>query len=120
MKATEITGGCLMTNKEQRRQEWTARIKDYKTSGQTMTVWCSANGCSIEQLKYWLRKLKNASIAEAASVPVRWTSLSTNDAPAFTPSPPLIVHVGPLRIELQPGFDPGLLLSVVKALQPLC
>lgn len=40
-----------MTNKEQRRQEWTARIEDYKSSGQTMAVWCCANGRSIEQLK---------------------------------------------------------------------
>lgn len=99
---------------EQRRQEWTARIEDYKASGKTMAAWCSANGYNIEQLKYWLRKFKNAS------VPVRWTSLSMNDGPALTSAPPLILHVGPTHIVLQPGFDPGLLLSVVKALQPLC
>ncbi len=45
-----------MTNKEQRRQEWAARIENYKASGQTMAVWCSANGGNIEQLKYWLCK----------------------------------------------------------------
>ena len=120
MKATEITGGCLMTNKEQRRQEWAARIEDYKTSGQTIAAWCSANGRNIEQLKYWLRKFKNASIVEVAPVPVHWTSLTMNDGPASISSPPLILHVGPTHIQLQPGFDPGLLLSVVKALQPLC
>ncbi|TXK67403.1 IS66 family insertion sequence element accessory protein TnpA [Paenibacillus sp. N3.4] len=110
-----------MTNKEQRRQEWAARIENYKASGQTMAVWCSANGGNIEQLKYWLRKFKNASISEAkaASIPVRWTSLTTSDSPAF-PSSSLILHVGPTRIELESGFDPDLLLSVVKTLQPLC
>lgn len=108
-----------MTNKEQRRHEWAARIEDYKTSGQTMAAWCNINGCNIEQLKYWLRKFKNASILEAESVPVRWTPLSANDLPAF-PSSTLIVRVGPTRIELEPGFNEKLLLTVVKALQPLC
>jgi hypothetical protein len=31
-----------MTTKEQRRQEWIARIADYKTSGLTMSSWCAA------------------------------------------------------------------------------
>lgn len=31
-------GGCPMTTKEQRRQEWTARIADYKASGLTMSA----------------------------------------------------------------------------------
>lgn len=108
-----------MTNKEQRRQEWAARIKDYKASGQTMAVWCSSNGGSIQQLKYWLRKFKNASSAKPVSASVRWTSISTNEVPSL-PSSSLILHLGPTRIELEPGFNPDLLLSVVKTLQPLC
>ncbi len=108
-----------MTNKEQRRQEWAARIEDYKRSGQTMLAWCSVNGRNVEQLKYWLRKFKSASISESVSAPVRWTPLSANDLPAFSSSA-LIVHVGPARIELEPGFDERLLLSAVKALQSLC
>lgn len=108
-----------MTNNEQRRQEWEARLADYRASGLTMSAWCSANQRSMDQLKYWLRKFKNAPATEAVSVPVRWTPLVTNDTPAVN-STPLIVHVSPSSIELHPGFEPGLLRSVVQALQPLC
>jgi hypothetical protein len=109
-----------MTNQEQRRQEWAIRIADYRASGLAMAAWCSANERSMDQLKYWIRKLKNVPVTEAVSTQVRWTPLSTTDAPANNSSPTLIVHVGSSRIELQPGFDPSLLRSVVKALQLLC
>ncbi len=109
-----------MTNKEQRRQEWATRLADYRASGLTMVAWCNSNGRSMDQLKYWLRKLKNNPVTEGASTPIRWTSLSTDDASSNLSSPSLIVHVGPSRIELQSGFDPALLRSVVQALQPLC
>ncbi len=43
-----------MSNKEVRRQTWLARITAYKQSGQTMKVWCGAQGVTRDQLKYWL------------------------------------------------------------------
>lgn len=50
-----------MTTREQRRREWVTRIADYRSSGLTMTAWCTANHFSKEQLKYWLRKTKEDS-----------------------------------------------------------
>jgi hypothetical protein len=44
-----------MTPNEQRRQEWSERIVNYRTSGLTMPAWCTANGHTLDQLKYWLR-----------------------------------------------------------------
>ncbi|WJQ81091.1 IS66 family insertion sequence element accessory protein TnpA [Brevibacillus brevis] len=43
-----------MNAKEQRRQDWYVRIEAYRASGLTMKAWCTANQCSVEQLKYWL------------------------------------------------------------------
>ncbi|WP_379463281.1 IS66 family insertion sequence element accessory protein TnpA [Paenibacillus sp. NPDC056579] len=33
----------------------------YRASGLTMKAWCNANQCSVEQLKYWLYKIKRGS-----------------------------------------------------------
>jgi hypothetical protein len=64
-----------MTTKEQRRQEWTARIADYKASGLTMSAWCDAHHVTKEQLKYWLRKLKVVP-SEAVTAPTHWVPLT--------------------------------------------
>jgi len=106
-----------MTDKEQRQRQWQERISAYRASGLTLKAWCAANGCTIDQMKYWLYKSKVPNSST--------TTLSTDSAqkPRFVPlavSPDveasLLLRVGPAQIELRPGFDPRLLREVVKAL----
>lgn len=54
-------------DKQQRLQEWLARITDFKSSGLTMSAWCQAHGQTIHQLKYWLRKLNEPSSSTSSS-----------------------------------------------------
>ena len=49
-----------MTKAEQRQQQWTERIRDYQASGRTMSAWCDAQGVTLHQLKYWLRKIDSS------------------------------------------------------------
>lgn len=37
-----------MTAKEQLCQLWAARIADYRASGLTMSAWCAANSCTVQ------------------------------------------------------------------------
>lgn len=37
-----------MNAKEQRRQDWQARIAAYRASGLSMKAWCNAKECSVE------------------------------------------------------------------------
>lgn len=106
-----------MTDKEQRRQLWQERISAYRASGLTLKAWCAANGCTIDQMKYWLYKSKESNSST--------TTISTDSAqkPRFVPlavstdvEASLLLRVGPAQIELRPGFDPRLLRDVVKAL----
>jgi hypothetical protein len=105
-----------MTDKEQLRQQWQDRIIAYRTSGLTLKAWCAMNGCSVDQMKYWLYKSKKSKSPT--------TAISTEaQKPRFVPltvSPdaetPLLLRIGPAQIELRPGFDPRLLREVVKAL----
>ncbi|WP_159888746.1 IS66 family insertion sequence element accessory protein TnpA [Paenibacillus puerhi] len=108
-----------MSNKEQRRKEWSGRIAAYKASGRTMATWCAANGCTMDQLKYWLRKTKkNPLPAEAPVYSPRFVPLTVIGQPEAPSS--LVVRVGQASIELQSGFDPGLLRSIVLALETPC
>lgn len=109
-----------MTKKEQRREEWIARVADYQASGQTMKAWCAANHTSKDQLRYWLRTLKNRPSSSAAEPAARFVPLSICESSTVASSPTLFVHVGTARIELQAGFDAQLLRQVVAALNAPC
>ncbi|MEK5060521.1 hypothetical protein BK126_04625 [Paenibacillus sp. FSL H7-0326] len=106
-------------DKHQRLQEWTARIKDLKTSGLTMSAWCEAHGHSIHQLKYWLRKSNHSS--SSASSSATWLPL-TIASPSADPSSPssFVVRVGHAEIEVRAGFHPELLREIVRALELPC
>jgi hypothetical protein len=106
-----------MNPKDQLRQLWAARIADYRASGLTMSAWCAANQCTINQLKYWLYKAKNMPPSPSSASSPRWVPLTVADSQPKAPvSSALVVCIGQVRIELHPGFDPQLLREVVHAL----
>jgi transposase-like protein len=109
-----------MTRKELRRNEWIARIADYRASGQSMQAWSNQNHVSKDQLRYWLRTLRDHT-APAETSPTRFVPLILQDPVPHAPSTAsLHIHVGSARIELASGFDPRLLREVVAALSPSC
>jgi len=107
-----------MTPQEQRRQLWAARIADFRASGLTMSAWCAANHCTIDQLKYWLYKAKNLSPSPSSVPSTHFVPLMVTDPHPTTDDAPLslVVCIGKARIELQNGFDPGLPRDVVRVL----
>lgn len=102
-----------MNKKEQRLQEWTTRIANYRASGLTMAAWCQANQCTKETLKYWLRKTNASPSASQVSSP-HFVPLNVSQASA---SAALLVQIGHVKIEVHTGFDPQLLREVVQALE---
>ncbi len=95
--------------KAERQSLWAARITKFKESGQSVLSWCAHNDVKPNQLWYWLRKEKQASTDTALS----WLPINLSDAGIQTS---LLVRVGLVAVEVRPGFDPKLLLSVVKTL----
>jgi hypothetical protein len=109
-----------MTTKEQRLHEWTARVADYKASGLTMSAWCTANHFTMDQLKYWIRKMKDVPSSAVPTPSTRWVPLSVADHASAVSASSLVVRIGQASIVLQAGFDPQLLREVVQALKALC
>ncbi|WP_430042357.1 IS66 family insertion sequence element accessory protein TnpA [Paenibacillus dokdonensis] len=57
-----------------------------------MSAWCSANNRSVEQLKYWLRKLKSASSPSTQQAPFsQWVPLTLTPYLAPTRPGPLLL-----------------------------
>jgi hypothetical protein len=103
----EICKGGFFMTKVERQNIWVSRIAEFKASGQSVPAWCTAHDVNPNQLWYWLRKENKAS-AETT-----WLPLDLSDAD-FQNS--LLVRVGQIAVEVKPGFDPKLLLDVVRTL----
>lgn len=91
--------------RQERRSLWATRIADYRASGQSQAAWCAQHGLKIHQFRYWLKKQSQT----AEDTPTRWLSLDLANAP-------VVIRVGQVTVEVQPGFDPDLLRDVVRTL----
>lgn len=109
-----------MSRKEVLRHTWIARVTAYKQSGQTMKVWCSEQGVTVDQLKYWLRKFKSEAGGSGSPALTSFVPLVCEASSHSPSSASLRLHVGRVHIEVSAGFDPGLLRDVVATLGDSC
>jgi hypothetical protein len=95
------------------RNEWEQRIDDYKSSGQTQAKWCEANGISIHQFNYWKKRIKNQQMDKEDN---SWVPLVIEDSKPFQ-CESLLIKIGSVSIEVNPGFNPTLLTEAIKVLK---
>lgn len=94
--------------RQELRNQWAARVADYRASGLSVSAWCAKQQLKPHQLRYWLKKDSQT----AGDAPARWLSLDLRDLA----KPPLVIRVGRVIVEVQPGFDRDLLRDVVHTL----
>lgn len=99
------------------RAEWQTRIADYQRSGLSAAAWCATHDVKLHQLQYWTRRLAHP-VAGAPADP-QWAPMTVVGGDAL-PEEALALQVGPAVVTVRPGFDPALLVAVVRALAPLC
>lgn len=98
------------------QSEWEARIAEYRASGLSAAAWSVANGVSVHRLYYWLKKFRDTdaqTVPQAQWLPVAFESSGSREDC-------LHVRIGQAIIEVKPGFDPALLIEVVRSLAKLC
>lgn len=107
-----------MTRAEQRK-EWETRVAEYRSSGQSVKAWCSAHNVKPHQLGYWLKRhqVQDDSPFIAAT---QWLPLEIREQAFRDKDSVLRVRVGEASIEVRPGFDPELLVEVVRILITRC
>lgn len=96
-------------SKQELRRIWSARVTEFKASGQSVPAWCKEQDLKPHQLRYWLRKDRESS------KPPEWIPLNLGDSETA-----VTLRVGQVAVDVRPGFDPTLLRSVVKTLIDLC
>ena len=91
-------------------QRWRERVGAWRASGLTAEAFASGKAFSASTLRWWSSRLGRApSVAFLELLP-----RPTVTAPELPRD--LVVEVGPARVRVAPGFDPTLLVAVVRAL----
>ncbi len=97
----------------EKQKLWDERIEVFLASGLSQAAWCREQGLPAHQLSYWLRKSKN-SISAAANN--RWVSVPNTTAGKSGVS----LRIGKIALEIEPGFDAGVLSDVIRSVVDLC
>lgn len=108
----------MTKTQQQRRQQWEQWIAEYRASGLSAREWCASHGVNPDRLWYWLRRFRTEGESGSTKwLPVDLSGVETKGQPegGF-----LVVRVGKAGAEVRPGFDPELLLAVLRVLLAAC
>lgn len=103
-------------------KDWEARISEFSSSGQSRRTWCEANHVSLHQFQYWFGKLSREESGFHPQ-PSAWAQIQVKESiqdERCDLESTLSVRIGLAVIEVRQGYNPSLLLDVVKVLQKLC
>ncbi len=96
------------------REVWEGLVREHAASGQSIDAFCRGQHVSGSALRYWIAKCKaaNPSMRFVSAVKV---GHGTSGVPGGKATG-VLVEIGEARIRVEPGFDRGLLLEVVRAI----
>lgn len=110
-------------------QLWLSRIKECRSSNQTVAEWCSEHDVSIKTYYYWMRKIKSEAF-EALPAERKSKMLSHAPNPSFAQVPlspkskpdtcAIKLQVGDLSLEIQNGADSQTVEHTLRAIRKLC
>ena len=99
------------------KNNWREIVAAYHASGQSQKEWCAKNGVNIHNLIYWLRKEKEAGLPKETC---QWIPLNISESETTSGNQTLNLRIGQVFIEVRPGFNPELLINVIKTLVTIC
>jgi hypothetical protein len=100
-----------MAGKQHRRRQWERRIAGWRASGLSMAAYCRRHKFSYWMFVRWRRRFER-TVTPAAPLTLIPVLASTPSGGAITVRLP-----DGIGIEVEPGFDAGVLSAVVRALR---
>ena len=101
---------------EERQAYWEEKVKRWQASGMSMHAWSKKQGISDKTLGNWRRKLQRQKEAQER-VPSGWQEVKrTSSVRPIATGIKLEINEC-IKIELKQGFDPQLLMDVVRVVK---
>lgn len=103
--------------KNVRLQQWTAIIKDCRSSGKKVDDYCSEHNISRNAYYYWLRKVKSAAIIQSGGIFAEINPSFTETIQDCSGTSPVSISLGDAVIHVKEGASGSLLHTVVEVLR---
>ena len=110
-----------------RFNQWTQRISDCRSSGNTVTDWCAENNIKISSYFYWLKKIRQAACEALPAinaennqiVPLRvaHSTATSGSADQKISLPEIVIKIGTVNMEIHNNASQGLIENTLRALQ---
>lgn len=101
-------------SKQERLENWTARIMACRSSGMTVRAWCRENGLSEKTCYYWQRRLFQALSEQQVS---HKTAFAEVTPPVCSGSVAVTVRIAGAVADIHPGADAATVETVLRILK---
>ncbi len=103
---------------QQRAKRWRKHVESYQASGLTREAYCRKHDLKVYQLDYWRRKKNGIHETAKENNGAGFVQLQVKDD---SPSNSCIaLRVGSVTVEVNAGFDPKHLESILRVLSATC
>lgn len=127
-----------MATHAETRALWRERVLAFRASGMSRRAFAREHGLNPSTLGNWLSRIdengevlptsrEQARQAQSSEPERQWVSLIASDdnaSPSASPvsggKPNVSLHVAGVTIEVRPGFDEDLLISVLRVVKSAC
>ena len=103
-------------SKQERLENWTARIMVCRGSGMTVRAWCRENGLSEKTYYYWQRRLFQ-TLSEQQTVHETAFAEVTPPQPVCSGNVAVTVRISGVEADIQNGADSSTVETVLRILK---
>ena len=103
-------------SKQERLENWTARIMACRSSGMTVRAWCQENGLSEKTDYYWQRRLFQ-TLSEQQTVHETAFAEVTPPQPVCSGNVAVTVRISGVEADIQNGADSSTVETVLRILK---
>lgn len=103
-------------SKQERLENWTARIMVCRGSGMTVRAWCRENGLSEKTYYYWQRRLFQALSEQQVSHKTAFAEV-TPPQPVCSGNVAVTVRISGAEADIHAGADAAIVETVLRILK---
>ena len=117
--------GTREVTSQYRFNQWTEIVRQCRSSGQTVAVWCAENNIKPTSYYYWLRRIRKAACEALPSLSENSPIVPLNipdhavkmDSLDQESSSDIVLRVGAVKLEIRNTASATLIENTLKALQ---
>ncbi len=103
--------------KQERLENWTARIAACRGSGMTVRAWCRENGLSEKTYYYWQRRLFDTLSQQREAVQPTFAEITPSSVNRQNSSIAVTVRISGAEADIHTGADAATVETVLRVLK---